>query len=128
MEADYALFWQQTVFGEETPDQKYLVYIASRALWRQPLGGDKSEKVLEHLDWREFVPAEKGMYFIERTAQPMQQVEYLDYVTQQRRPVATIGPRPNHTGTMAVSPDRKWLLFDRTDQANIEIMLVENFR
>jgi hypothetical protein len=29
---------------------------------------------------------------------------------------------------MAVSPDRKWLLFDRTDQANIEIMLVENFR
>ena len=36
-----------------------------------------------------------------------------------------VSPQP---GALAISPDRKWLLTDRVDQQNIEIMMVDNFR
>lgn len=118
----------RTVFGEETADGRTLFFASNRVLYRQDLSNGKPEKVLDYLDWREFVPVDDGMYFIERTAQPMQDLEYLDLSTRERRKVTRIGPRASHLGTMAISPDRKWVLYDRTDQATVEIMLVENFR
>jgi hypothetical protein len=39
-----------------------------------------------------------------------------------------IGPRPPRMGSVRVSHDGKWLLYDRIDRNDNEILVIENFR
>ncbi len=42
--------------------------------------------------------------------------------------VARPGHKPSDFDTLAVSPDGQWLIYDRIDQVENEILVVDNFR
>ena len=114
----------------ESEDRKYL-YIARRyKLWRMPIDAREEEgieEVIPKIFWRDFSLVPGGIIYATGWTNLIQTIERMDWATKQKKKIMEIGPRPNLFGPFVVSPDRKWLLTDRVDQQNIEIMLVDNF-
>jgi Tol biopolymer transport system component len=114
----------------ESEDRKYL-YIARRyKLWRMPIDAKEEqgiEEVLPKIFWRDFALVPGGVIYATGWTNLIQTIERMDWATKQKKKIMEIGPRPNLFGPFVVSPDRKWLLTDRVDQQNIEIMMVDNF-
>jgi len=115
----------------ESEDRKYL-YIARRyKLYRMPIDAQDEkgiEEVVPKIFWRDFALVPGGLIYATGWTNLIQTIERMDWATGQKRKLMEIGPRPNLYGPFVVSPDRKWLLTDRVDQQNIEIMMVENFQ
>ena len=115
----------------ESDDRKYL-YIARRyKLYRMPIDARDEqgiEEVVPRIFWRDFSLVPGGILYATGWTNLIQTIERLDWATGQKKKVMEIGPRPNLYGPFVVSPDHKWLLTDRVDQQNIEIMMVDNFR
>jgi Tol biopolymer transport system component/DNA-binding winged helix-turn-helix (wHTH) protein len=112
--------------GYESADGKYLYYKegGDRPMWRIPVGGGVPVKVLDSANGRRFTPVEDGIYF---AAGPrVTELRFLDFGTGQVKTIADLGPRAN--ANAAISPDRRWLVFPRTEESNTNLMLTENFR
>lgn len=72
-----------------------------------------------------------GLYLVpERNGATSSSIQFLNFATNEIRPVANFEKplRWGNEGGLAVSPDRKWILYTQTEQAGGELMLVENFR
>ncbi len=115
----------------ESEDGKYLYVSRRNKLWRMPIDAREEEgleEVLPKMFWRDFSLVPGGVIYATSWINLIQTIERLDWTTGQKRKLMDIGPRPNLFGPFVVSPDRKWLLADRVDQQNVEIMMVDNFR
>ncbi|MCC6540217.1 MAG: serine/threonine-protein kinase [Bryobacterales bacterium] len=115
----------------ESEDGQFLYIARQSKLWRMPVNAREEhglEEVLERAFWRDFSLVPGGVIFARNWTNLMQSIERYDLAAKQTKPLFEIGPRPNLYGPFVISPDRKWLLTDRVDQQNMEIMLVENFR
>ncbi len=115
----------------ESEDGKFLYIARQNKLWRMPLNARDEqglEEVLEQSFWRDFSLVPGGVIFARNWINLMQSIERYDMAAKKTKPLFEIGPRPNLYGPFVISPDRQWLLMDRVDQQNVEIMLVENFR
>ena len=53
-------------------------------------------------------------------------IQFLSFATGAVTPVATTEKYATHG--LAVSPDRRWIVYTQYDQVNSDLMLVENFR
>ncbi len=111
-----------------------LLYYAKRALgpttlWKVPVGGGEETQVLEALlsSALNFVVVEDGIYFVSATAQGTPGVLYFfNFATKALKPVTTISL--SWSIGLAISPDRRSILYPQFDQAGSDLMLVENFR
>ncbi len=115
----------------ESEDRQFLYISRANKLWRMPIDARDEQGLTEVLPrsfWRDFSLVPGGVIYATGWVNLMQTVERLDWATGQKKKLLEIGPRPNLYGPFVVSPDRKWLLTDRVDQQNVEIMLVDNFR
>lgn len=115
----------------ESEDGQFLYIARQNKLWRMPVNAREEqglEEVIERSFWRDFSLQPGSVIFARNWTNLMQSIERYDMATKQTKPLFEIGPRPNLYGPFVISPDRKWLLMDRVDQQNVEIMLVENFR
>lgn len=115
----------------ESEDGKYLYIARQNKLWRMPVDAREEEgleEVLPRSFWRDFALVPGGVIYATGWVNLVQTVERMDWATKQKKKLLEIGPRPNLYGPFVVSPDHKWLLTDRVDQQNVEIMLVDNFR
>lgn len=121
--------------GFESPDGKYFYYAKARqapGIWRIPVGGEQETPVLNHHKagyWRHWAVTEQGIYFAtaETPARPV--IEFFNFVTSEVTPVATMERQIGTGGWgLAVSPDRRWILYTQIDQSGSDIMLLENFR
>ena len=68
------------------------------------------------------------IYFIESDPKVGVGIEFFDSATRQVRQVAGLGKVGILGLGIAVSPDRRHILYTQADQVGADIMLVENFR
>jgi len=117
--------------AQESPDGKFLyVWVAGGTVWRMPVAGGETVRVLQGVPgfaWWKI--AADGMYFVDGSTTPAP-LSFLDFATGRVKALASLDlgymvPQPM---TFDVSPDGQWILFQRTDQVESDIMLVENFR
>jgi Tol biopolymer transport system component len=90
-----------------------------RQLWRTSLHGGTPELVFGELvpqDWNNWVPVENGVYYMHRRKAQEPAIEYLDFATHKTRTVHELQKPPAWGGGMAISPDRKSLLFTQVDR------------
>jgi hypothetical protein len=55
-------------------------------------------------------------------------IEFLDFATRQITPILSLEKAAPPFGGLAISPDRKALLYSQIDQDDSYLMLVRNFR
>jgi Tol biopolymer transport system component/tRNA A-37 threonylcarbamoyl transferase component Bud32 len=121
-------------FGpQESPDGKSLYYakaLSDTSLWRMPVEGGPATKVLDSLSSHLNVAiVDSGIYFVPATTAPGSSIQFLDFATNKILPVASFEKALNlgEAGGLAVSPDRKWLLYTRVDEGGSNLMIVEKF-
>jgi dipeptidyl aminopeptidase/acylaminoacyl peptidase len=117
----------------ESPDGKSLYYtkaLGATSSWRIPAEGGHGTKIVDGLSsYINVAIAESGVYFV--PLQKPNSIQFLSFATNQIRPVASFENPIDVSGSvsgLALSPDRRWMLFTQWDQAGSELMLVENFR
>jgi Tol biopolymer transport system component len=99
----------------------------ARELWRVSEKGGEAQKVLESLpDHLNYALVEGGIFFIPRPdPKSGYSLHYLNTATGRIERVASFEKPVCH---LAVSPDRRWILYAQFDQLGSDLMLVENFR
>lgn len=116
----------------ESMDGRNLYYSKSlwqSPLWRMPTSGGPETKILDRVGGLGFAVAPKGIYFMEQgTSNP--RLELLNDSTGEVRALARI-VRPTEDESdygLSISPDERYAIFQRLDQAGSDLMLVDNFR
>jgi Tol biopolymer transport system component/DNA-binding winged helix-turn-helix (wHTH) protein len=119
--------------AEESVDQKWVFYSknaeAPSSIWRVPRDGGEETLVIDGLSYStNFVPVEKGIYFIsgERGFDRSGALEFYEFSTSRRTLVVALD-RPFTFG-LALSPDQRSLLHGLVDHVSSNLMLVENLR
>jgi Tol biopolymer transport system component len=113
---------------EESPDGKYVYFRQWRAIWRVPSGGGEAEEVADpenNLSWNALQLAGNGMYYLKGGDRKQQALHFYDFDSRKSTPVFTAKPGDNE---LRISPDRKSVLFCRTDRNETNLMLIENFK
>ncbi|HUQ93218.1 MAG TPA: hypothetical protein VM120_16160 [Bryobacteraceae bacterium] len=111
-------------FGVESADGESLYYARQGELWMENLRDGREEKMVAGMAGRNFMRGPDGIYFVLRRGDAAPAVERI--LADGRREVVlpAVGTPSDRIGAMALSPDRKWLLFERVDQSDSEVMVV----
>ena len=117
----------------ESPDGKFIYYskFDGPGIWRVSVEGGQEAAVVDSFNaglgnWAVVVD---GIYFIKLDSKAGAAIEFYNFETGQVNEVAALGKVEIWTLGLAVSPDRKWLLYTRVDPGNTgNITIVENFR
>lgn len=113
-------------FGLESPDGTAIYYARSGTLIRLNLQDGAESIVTKNLNRADFDIAGTELYFATRTETEFVTIEKIDLATGMRSIVAeNIGPRPGGIGAISVSQDGQYLLYERVDQNDSEIMMIE---
>jgi Tol biopolymer transport system component len=120
----------------ESFDGKYVYYVKgwegpAKGIWRVPVDGGEELQVLASFhsenngDW---AVADDGLYFINPEAKDGVAMEFFEFATRKVRQVGKLGKVTIGSTCIAVSPDRRQILYVQIDHDGQDIMLVENFR
>jgi dipeptidyl aminopeptidase/acylaminoacyl peptidase len=117
----------------ESPDGRFLYYakgLTVPGLWRIPTGGGEEIKLLGSLEagyWGYWAVVENGVYYLDTTTKPG--IAFFDITTHRITRVFDLENRPAREDPgLAVSPDKRTILYTQLDSSNSDILLVENFR
>jgi hypothetical protein len=95
-----------------------------------PLSGGEEVKVLDQPPgwaWFNWVLTPGGIYFLDLMAPPNGRIEFFDVATRRTAPIFSLqDAAPGYAG-VAISPDRKAILYGQTDLADSYIMFGEKF-
>jgi hypothetical protein len=92
-----------------------------------PVGGGQETMVLGSVGFLQYAITERGIYFIAREGDPGNRaIQFFDFAARTAVPVAMLHNTIDQG--LAVSSDRKFLLYTQVDEAGSDLMLVENFR
>ncbi len=121
--------------GFESTDGKMFYYSKGRAvpgIWQVPPGGGEETLLLDNHKagyWRFWALTEKGIYFATANVLSHPVIEFFSFATHNVTSIAALDkPISRSDSGLAISPDRRWLLFSQMDQSGSDIMLGENFR
>jgi hypothetical protein len=113
-------------------DGKTLFFVKALAgnatsLWRMPVGGGDEVQVVPSVFRYNFAVTDRGLYY-STPALPdkASTIDYLDFATGRLTSLYKLA-KPVDLG-LAVSPDRRYLLFAQNDFSGSDLMLVEGFR
>jgi hypothetical protein len=118
----------------ESEDGKFVYYtqeLYNTQLWRIPVEGGLPTRCIGSMaGYQNLAITNNEAYFVlPRKAASGFSIQSLSFATNKIRPLADIekllslGPM----GGLDVSPDGRWILYSQVDQANTELMLVDNF-
>ena len=112
----------------ESVDGKFLFYRRNGSLWRMPVQGGESIRVLEKVAFARWRVFGNGICYLDMKTRPAQ-LKLLDLGSGRTTSFGTLelGPRLMGTEGFDVSPDGRWVIYARVDASNSDIMLVENF-
>jgi Tol biopolymer transport system component len=106
-----------------------------KGIWRIPLTGGEEEQVIPTLReamWGSWALVPSGIYLIDYdpvTAGGPGQIEFFDFASGARRPVAQTGRMPVMWDlSLAVSPDGSELFYSQLDRMQSDLYLIDNFR
>ena len=123
--------WRIRAF--ESPDGRFLYYAKGHAvpgLWRVPAnGGEEIELIssLEALYWGYWAVVENGIYYLDTTNKPG--IAFLDLDTHHVTRVFDLENSPvKDAPGLAVSSDKRTILYTQFDASYSDIILAENFR
>jgi Tol biopolymer transport system component/DNA-binding winged helix-turn-helix (wHTH) protein len=118
-------------FGPLEGDDGFLYYTKGfniPGIWKVPNHGGTETAVLDTPDapeWADWAVVPGGMYFVNSRSSPKPSLEFFDFATGRRTLISALD---GQTEGLAVSPDRKSILYSQSDQDNAGIVLVKNFR
>jgi Tol biopolymer transport system component/DNA-binding winged helix-turn-helix (wHTH) protein len=120
----------------ESPDGKFLYHtkaLANTSLWRTPVEGGQTTKVLEGLsNYLNLAIVDEGIYFVPQQGMASgYSIQFLNLGTNQIRRIANFEKPLDlyvDVGGLAYAPDGRWILYTQVAQAGAELRLVENFR
>ncbi len=117
----------------ESPDGRFLYYakgLTVPGLWRVPTNGGEEIEVISSLEagyWGYWAVVEDGIYYLDATVKPG--INFFDLATHRITRVFDLENRPAREAPgLAISPDKKTILYAQLDALNSDILLVENFR
>jgi Tol biopolymer transport system component/DNA-binding winged helix-turn-helix (wHTH) protein len=97
------------------------------SLWKAPLTGGEEVLVLDQLaNSSTYVATPSGIYFVTRDKMQSFSLQYFDLNSRRITPLGAVQGIP--ALGLTISPDRRWLLYNRMNVRNSDLMLVENFR
>jgi Tol biopolymer transport system component/DNA-binding winged helix-turn-helix (wHTH) protein len=116
----------------ESLDGKYVYYRKeyTPGIWRVPVGGGEETQVFDSFNselFGDWAVVNDGIYFINPDAREGVAIEFFNFATRQIKQVAGLGKISIYEHCIAVSPDRRQILYTQGLVAG-DIMLVENFR
>jgi Tol biopolymer transport system component/DNA-binding winged helix-turn-helix (wHTH) protein len=117
----------------ESPDGRFVYYAKGptvSGLWRTPTDGGEEVEVIRSLEggyWGYWAVVENGVYYLDTTTKPG--IAFFDATTQRTTRVFDLENRPAREDTgLAVSPDKRTILYTQLDLSSSDILLAENFR
>ena len=115
----------------ESTDGRYLYYAkyyGVPGIWKLPVGGGEEVRVLERGHADLWAVTSQGICLLNLELTPAA-IEFFDFATRHLKRISreALGPVASEPGNFAVSPDGKWVLYNRVDQMDSDIVLVENF-
>ncbi|MBZ5543645.1 MAG: protein kinase [Acidobacteriia bacterium] len=113
----------------ESPDGKFIYSVLGEgdhmSLVRVPTEGGEAQQVIDF--YSDFAVVEGGIYFLpKRDSKSTDSIQFLNTTTGKIRRIASFEKPVG--GGLAVSPDRRWILYSQNNQAGSDLMLVEDFR
>jgi serine/threonine protein kinase len=129
---------------QESPDGKFLFYTRTRAvstpLFKLPLNGGQEVQILPSVHERWWAVGDRGIWFmqvagteldpglwtLENPATDHGYLRFLSFAHGTLVTVSTFSKSP--AGGLAISGDRRALMFNQVDHRATEILLMENFR
>jgi Tol biopolymer transport system component/DNA-binding winged helix-turn-helix (wHTH) protein len=119
--------------GFESPDGKFLYYakgLTVPGLWRIPTNGGEEVELISPLEagyWGYWAVVENGIYYLDTTTKPG--IAFFDITTHRITRLFDLENRPARQAPgLAVSPDKRTILYTQWDASDSEIILVQNFR
>ena len=117
-------------------DGNYLYYAKGRSepgLWRKRLPNGPEEAVLEQLKpgyWGYWAVSEDGIYFADEPGTPATRgIYFCDFATRSIRQVLKIEKMLAVTDSgLALSPDRRHLLYTQVDQSGSDILMLDRYQ
>jgi hypothetical protein len=117
----------------ESPDGRFLYYAKGPGvpgLWRISTNGGEEMELMRSLEagyWGYWAVVENGIYYLDMTGKPA--IHFFNLATHQIARVFDLESRPAREAPgLAISPDKKTILYTQLDALNSDIILVENFR
>jgi len=120
----------------ESADGQFLYYakMTDRGIWRMPVNGGDEELIADIVSpgrWGYWALARKGIYFVNLDSPHHHTIDFFDFSTKKKTTIASLTEQFDTEAVdsaLAVSRDGRWILYTQLDQAESDIMLVENFR
>src|ERR1700722_7631793 len=117
----------------ESPDGRYLYYakgLTVPGLWRIPTNGGEEAELISSLEagyWGYWAVVENGIYYLDKSKKP--EIAFFNITTHRITRVFDMESRPaSQAPGLAVSPDKKTILYTQWDATDSDIIFVENFR
>jgi Tol biopolymer transport system component/DNA-binding winged helix-turn-helix (wHTH) protein len=118
----------------ESPDGRFLYYakgLSVPGLWRIPTNGGEEIEVIGSLEagyWGHWAMVENGIYYLDTTT-TKPGIAFFDFTTHRTTRVFDLEKPPaRQAAGLAISPDKKTILYTQLDALDSDIILVENFR
>jgi serine/threonine protein kinase len=105
----------------------YYAKYDTTGIWKKQLpDGDESIILNYDIEWQHWVLVENGIYFIIRTENGKNVLNFYNFRNENLREIVNLGTKTIQD--MCVSPDRNFILYSQRDLEESDIILVENFR
>lgn len=117
----------------ESPDGKFLYYairLAIPGLWRVPTTGGEEKEIIGSLEsgyWGYWAVVDNGIYYLDTKSK--RKILFFDLTTHRTTPVFNLeNPPAREFPGLAVSSDKKTIVYTQLDGLTNDIILVDNFR
>jgi len=120
-----------------SPDGQHVYYVKEApvpGIWSVPVNGGEEVRVLNSFkseNYGGWAVVNDGIYFMNSDGSDSKQgvaIQFLNFATGKVKRIASLGKANISPNCLAVSPDRRQILYTRIDGGGADIMLVENFR
>ena len=117
---------------QESPDGAFVYFARSPFggdIWRCPVSGGEENPFLKVPEGFWWEVGKRGLYYLDTEAEPGPVIALFNPVTREVTGVADlVGASTTRHAGLSVSPDGRSIFYTRVDTAEMDLMLIENFR
>jgi Tol biopolymer transport system component len=107
---------------------KAIHQVGPQGIWRKPLPGGPEERIADHGQALQWALVDDGPCYVKEPRGEVASVECLHAASRSITWSARLDGPGHLWGSLSVSPDQRWLLMDRRDRQDGDLMMVANFK